>query len=83
MESNHETEFIYQDDNEDNGHALNLKFTIGYSSNMIGAVFNLTLDNKKEIFFPSAHTGVIYNYDTAEQKLLQGHVLYLINNSVI
>ncbi len=29
----------------------------------------------QEIFYPSAHTGIIYNYETGEQKLLQGHVI--------
>ena len=50
MESNYETEYQYTEDKQDNGHALNLKFSIGYSSNLIGAVFNLSLDNKKVIY---------------------------------
>ena len=63
----------------DNGKALELKNSIGYNSAMTGAVHNLTLagskdSSKKEIFFPAAHTGVIYNYVTHESKLLQGHV---------
>ena len=79
----------YQEDNNisdeeqnenGNGRPLELKFSIGYNSAMTGAVHNLTLankrneDSKKEIFFPAAHTGVIYNYKTKESKLLQGHV---------
>lgn len=61
------------------GRALELKFSIGYNSSMTGAVHNLTIArsaNKvtKEIFYPAAHTGVIYNYETGESKLLQGHV---------
>lgn len=61
------------------GRALELKFSIGYNSSMTGAVHNLTIargGNKvtKEIFYPAAHTGVIYNYETGESKLLQGHV---------
>ncbi len=46
---------------------------------MTGAVHNLTINRNeakptKEIFYPTAHTGVIYNYETGESKLLQGHV---------
>jgi hypothetical protein len=35
------------EEKELNDHALNLKFTIGLSSNMIGAVHNLTIGDKK------------------------------------
>jgi hypothetical protein len=74
------SEFMYSDENESNEHALNLNFTLGYSANMTGAVHNLTLKSETEsfteIFFPSAQTGVIYNYETGEQKLLQGHVKF-------
>ena len=73
MEEGEDNEIHFTEEKETGDHALNLKFTIGYSSNMIGAIHNLTLGDKKEIFFPSAHTGVIYNYETHEQKLLQGH----------
>jgi hypothetical protein len=46
---------------------------------MTGSVHNLTIKRNeakatKEIFYPAAHTGVIYNYETGESKLLQGHV---------
>ena len=53
--------------------ALNLRHTIGFTTNKIGLIHNLTIDGKKEIFLPAAHTGVIYNYETGKQKLLQGH----------
>ncbi|MCQ2819022.1 MAG: hypothetical protein MJ252_17300, partial [archaeon] len=77
-----------EDQNEnDNKRALELKFSIGYNTSMTGAVHNLTLANKraddkrkyKEIFFPAAHTGVIYNYETGDSKLLQGHVRLIFN----
>lgn len=63
---------------QESSRALELKFSIGYNSAMTGAVHNLTIAKSqtkitKEIFFPSAHTGVIYNYETGESKLLQGH----------
>ena len=65
-----------EEKNED-GRALQLKFSIGYNSSMTNAVHNLTIDRNgkytKEIFYPAAHTGVIYNYETGESKLLQGH----------
>jgi hypothetical protein len=72
--------FIEQDDHllteelDGNEHALTLKFTIGFNSSMTGGVHNLTQNKKKQIFYSSAHTGVIYNYESGEQILLQGHV---------
>jgi len=33
----------------------------------------LTDENRHEIFYSAAHTGVIYDYITKKQKLLQGH----------
>ena len=76
------------DDQNEGGRALELKYSIGYNSSMTGAVHNLTIKKKdskpaKEIFYPTAHTGVIYNYETGESKLLQGHVsliIYLIHH---
>ena len=67
------------DDQNESGRALELKFSIGYNSSMTGAVHNLTINRNeakptKEIFYPTAHTGVIYNYETGVSKLLQGHV---------
>ena len=68
------------DDQNESGRALELKYSIGYNSSMTGAVHNLTIKREheskptKEIFYPTAHTGVIYNYETGESKLLQGHV---------
>ena len=74
------------DDQNESGRALELKFSIGYNSSMTGAVHNLTINRNeakptKEIFYPTAHTGVIYNYETGESKLLQGHVskIFFIN----
>ena len=79
MEDDSYSQSSNSDEIEMNDHALNLDFTIGYSANMIGAVHNLTKKTQSEtfteIFFPSAQTGVIYNYETGEQKLLQGHVI--------
>jgi hypothetical protein len=78
MEADIFSDFMYSEENESNEHALNLNFAIGFSANMIGGVHNLTLrtltETYTEVFFPSAQTGVIYNYETGEQRLLQGHV---------
>ena len=73
------------DEQNESGRALELKFSIGYNSSMTGAVHNLTIKRNeakptKEIFYPTAHTGVIYNYETGESKLLQGHVSYILYN---
>ncbi len=75
------------DEQNEGGRALELKFSIGYNSAMRAAVHNLTItrsDSKKtkEIFYPSAHTGVIYDYHTCEAKLLQGHVRIKILNLI-
>ena len=67
------------EDMNEGGRPLELKFSLGYNSAMTQAVQNLTISREggkttKEIFYPAAHTGVIYNYETGESKLLQGHV---------
>ena len=65
------------DDQNEGGRALELKiFNRLYNSSMAGSVHDLTIkrNETKEIFYPEAHTGVIYNYETGESKLLQGHV---------
>lgn len=76
-DNENENNFEAEEDNlsmDNNGdRALNLKYSIGFTSNKIGMIQNLTLGNKKEVFLPAAHTGVIYDYETGEQKLLQGH----------
>lgn len=36
-------------------------------------VRNLRFSNFQEIFYTTAHTGVIFDYVTKQQKLLQGH----------
>lgn len=87
MELNHSNTSKNEDDQQEytghqynlsqdpsNDRALNLNLSIGYNAERIGSVHNLTSGkSKKEIFIPAAHTGVIYNYETGEQKLLQGH----------
>jgi WD40 repeat protein len=36
-------------------------------------VHNLTTENRSEIFYTAAHSGVLYDYTNKSQKLLQGH----------
>jgi hypothetical protein len=37
----------------------------------------------KEIFYASAHTGVIFDYENNQQRLLQGHVIIIDNNNLV
>lgn len=53
--------------------ALNLEFVLGYNKDIKDGVHNLTNGDRKAIFYSAAHTGVIYDYEEGEQKLLQGH----------
>ncbi|EAS05799.2 WD-40 protein, putative (macronuclear) [Tetrahymena thermophila SB210] len=53
--------------------ALNLKWTLGFNFQLTDGVHNLTNEKRKEIFYPVAHTGVIYDYENNTQRLLQGH----------
>jgi len=61
------------DDQPDGINALNLKWVLGFNKDLICGVHNLSSEERREIFYSAAHTGVIYNYETREQKLLQGH----------
>lgn len=48
MEDNmYESQYNITEDKDPGDHALSLKFTLGYTSNMIGAVHNLTIGDKK------------------------------------
>lgn len=53
--------------------ALNLQWVMGFNMQIDQGVHNLTTDERTEIFYSAAHTGIIYNYTTKTQKLLQGH----------
>jgi hypothetical protein len=53
--------------------ALNLKWVLGYNKDIKDGVHNLTGKDRSAIFYSAAHTGVIYDYEDKEQKLLQGH----------
>ena len=60
-------------DEGDGVNALNLKWVLGYNKDIDMGVHNLTTENRTEIFYTSAHSGVIYDYMAKEQNLLQGH----------
>ena len=64
---------LFNEEVSDGIDAMNLKWVIGFNKDIINGVHNLTSDERTEIFYSAAHTGVIYNYETREQKLLQGH----------
>ena len=64
---------LFNEETSDGIDAMNLKWVIGFNKDVINGVHNLTSEERTEIFYSAAHTGVIYNYETREQKLLQGH----------
>ena len=49
-----------------NSNALNLKHVIGFNKKIDQGVHNLTTEDRTEIFYAAAHTGVIYNYKTKQ-----------------
>lgn len=64
---------MFNEETSDGVDAMNLKWVIGFNKDILNGVHNLTSGDRTEIFYSAAHTGVIYNYETREQKLLQGH----------
>lgn len=54
------------DDRNDGMNALNLQWVMGFNKDIDQGVHNLTIDfngkKRHEIFYSSAHTGVIYDY---------------------
>lgn len=58
----------------DGTNALNVNWAFGFSKNVVGGVQSLTTVNERNaIFFISAHSGVIYDYENRNQMILQGH----------
>ncbi|XP_050310547.1 cilia- and flagella-associated protein 251-like [Anthonomus grandis grandis] len=51
--------------------AFNLKWSFGMNGKV--GVRNLTLGQRRELFFAAVHSGVIYNYCTREMRHLEGH----------
>jgi len=54
--------------------ALTLHWTLGINKDVVGGVHNLSDANSTDMFYAAAHTGVIFDYNTGVQRLLQGHV---------
>ena len=53
--------------------ALNLQWVLGFNKELDQGVHFLKTDQRNEIFYSAAHSGVIYDYHNKTQKLLQGH----------
>lgn len=51
--------------------ALSLSWALGLNKDVPNGVHSL---DGSDVFYTAAHTGVIYDYNTGVQKLLQGHV---------
>ena len=60
-------------DDNDGVNALNLKWVLGFNKHIDQGVHNLTTEQRTEIFYSAAHTGVLYDYMAKTQTLLQGH----------
>eukprot|EP00746_Dinoflagellata_sp_MGD_P162974 gnl/MRDRNA2_/MRDRNA2_90769_c0_seq1.p1 gnl/MRDRNA2_/MRDRNA2_90769_c0~~gnl/MRDRNA2_/MRDRNA2_90769_c0_seq1.p1 ORF type:complete len:957 (+),score=196.04 gnl/MRDRNA2_/MRDRNA2_90769_c0_seq1:77-2947(+) len=56
------------------GNALTLHWTLGLNKDVVGGVHNLSDAEASDMFYAAAHTGVIFDYNTGVQRLLQGHV---------
>eukprot|EP00931_Biecheleriopsis_adriatica_P087095 TRINITY_DN61614_c0_g1_i1.p1 TRINITY_DN61614_c0_g1~~TRINITY_DN61614_c0_g1_i1.p1 ORF type:complete len:974 (-),score=211.56 TRINITY_DN61614_c0_g1_i1:77-2998(-) len=54
--------------------ALTLNWTLGINKDVVGGVHNLSDADSSDMFYAAAHTGVIFDYNTGVQRLLQGHV---------
>jgi len=59
---------------EADGQALTLHWTLGINKDVVGGVHNLSDAESTDMFYAAAHTGVIFDYTTGVQRLLQGHV---------
>lgn len=54
--------------------ALTLHWTLGINKDVVGGVHCLSDADTSDMFYAAAHTGVIFDYKTGVQRLLQGHV---------
>mmetsp|Transcript_42036 Transcript_42036/g.105703 ORF Transcript_42036/g.105703 Transcript_42036/m.105703 type:complete len:986 (+) Transcript_42036:60-3017(+) len=54
--------------------ALTLHWTLGINKDVVGGVHNLSDAESSDMFYAAAHTGVIFDYNSGVQRLLQGHV---------
>jgi WD40 repeat protein len=54
-------------------YALGLTGVYGFNKDVAGGVLNLSNGERNAIFYVSAHTAIIHDLDSGEQKVLQGH----------
>lgn len=59
-----------QQEEGDGVNALNLQWVLGFNKDIDQGVHNLTTGDRHEIFYTSAHSGVIFDYARKNQKLL-------------
>lgn len=59
-----------QNEEADGVSALNLQWVMGFNKDIDQGVHNLTTNERSEIFYSAAHSGIIYDYERKTQKLL-------------
>jgi len=52
---------------------LNIHWAYGFSKDIVGGVHSLSTKDRNALFFLSAHSGVIYDFEHRSQMILQGH----------
>jgi WD40 repeat protein/Ca2+-binding EF-hand superfamily protein len=55
------------------GNALRLSWSFGFQKDLVAGVHSLSTASRRAVFYPAAHTGVIYDFARRQQTLLQGH----------
>jgi cilia- and flagella-associated protein 251 len=53
--------------------ALGVQWAFGFQTRITNGVHNLTDSERNSLFFVSAHSGVIYDFENRSQTILQGH----------
>jgi len=53
--------------------AISLEWVLGANTSIINGVIDLTDNSRKCFFYPSAHTGIIFDIESNTQTLLSGH----------
>lgn len=75
MESeNDPSKFMPNSTSSSEPQALTLHWTLGINKDVVAGVHNLSDAETSDMFYAAAHTGVIFDYNTGVQRLLQGHV---------
>ncbi|ORX76055.1 WD40 repeat-like protein, partial [Anaeromyces robustus] len=58
---------------DDTSYVLNYKWAFGLNHKITSGIQYLTSSNRNQVLYASAHTGVIYDYESNKQFLLRGH----------